>query len=224
MSDPSGAPSSSDPRALLWDSVYDARGASGVSWYQAVPSVSLELIESLHVPRDAAVIDIGGGASFLADSLVELGYSDVTVLDVSASALEQGRRRLGDDARTSRLHEDLLSWHPLRRYDVWHDRAVFHFLVKAGDRERYFRTLLSAVRPGGVVMLATFAPDGPDHCSGLPVARYSAEDLAEVIGDAFEPVHVRREEHITPQGVIQPFTWVAGRIRADTSLGDTIRR
>ena len=217
----SDAPVTSEQRAGHWDSVYGERGADSVSWYQAVPTVSLELIEALGIAHDAAVVDVGGGASSLAGCLVELGFSDVTVLDISGSALEEGRRRLGDDVPVCRLHEDLLAWRPARRYDLWHDRAVFHFLVSEEDRGRYVRTLRSAVRPGGAVLLATFAPDGPDHCSGLPVSRYSAEDLARVLGETFEPVETRREEHITPQGVRQPFTWLAGRIRPDPAADTT---
>jgi trans-aconitate methyltransferase len=177
--------------------------------------VSLELVEALGAPVDAAVIDVGGGAAFLADVLVERGFTDVTVLDISAAALEEGRRRLGKDASIHRLHEDVLTWRPIRRYDLWHDRAVFHFLVAAADRARYLQTLASAVRPGGGVIVATFAPDAPERCSGMPVTRYSAGELSEVLGDTFEHLETRREEHVTPRGMMQPFTWIAGRMRAD---------
>lgn len=203
-----------EQRAIQWDAVYRARGVEGVSWYQAVPKVSLELIEALHVRRDAAVIDVGGGASLLADRLVDRGFSDLTVLDVSASALEESRRRLGDGVPVCWLCEDLLTWLPRRRYGLWHDRAVFHFLVADADRAVYLRALRSAIEPGAGVILGTFASDGPEMCSGLPVIRYSVEDLVRVLGETFEPVESRREEHTTPGGSKQPFTWLAGRIRA----------
>lgn len=202
-----------EERARHWDSAYAGRGVHGVSWYQDAPSVSLELIEALGIGRDAAVIDVGGGASDLAEHLVERGFIDVSVLDVSAAALAEARRRLGDAAPVSWLHEDLLVWRPERRFVLWHDRAAFHFLVTSDDRDKYLQTLRSAIGVEGFVVLATFAPDGPEFCSGLPVARYSVADLAHLLGAGFELLETRREEHITPQGVMQPFTWVAGRMR-----------
>jgi cyclopropane fatty-acyl-phospholipid synthase-like methyltransferase len=174
--------------------------------------MSFELIEALHIPPDAAVIDIGGGASQLVDHLVERGYSDLTVLDISASALDEVERRLGASS-VLRLHEDLLDWRPERLYDLWHDRALFHFLVASEDRDRYLLTLRSAIRDNGFVVLATFATDAPEFCSGLPVIRYSAADLVQMIGAGFELLETRREEHITPRGLTQPFTWVAGHMR-----------
>lgn len=200
-------------RARHWDTAYAGRGVDSVSWYQDAPSVSLELIEALGISRDAVVIDVGGGASLLAERLVERGFVDVSVLDVSAAALAEARRRLGDAAPVSWLHEDLLVWRPERRFVLWHDRAVFHFLVTFDDRDRYLQTLRSAIQDDGFVVLATFAPDGPGFCSGLPVARYSVAELAHLLGAGFELLETRREEHITPRGVMQPFTWVAGRMR-----------
>jgi SAM-dependent methyltransferase len=196
--------------ARRWDATYDARGPT-VSWYQAEPRVSLELIEALRVPRDAAVLDVGGGTSFLADRLLERGFSDVTVLELSSTALELVRRRL-PDLPVRLLHQDLMSWKPARRYDLWHDRAVFHFLVEETDRRRYLERLDAAVAPGGAVIVGTFASDGPETCSGLPVARFSANDLAATLGERFELLHAHREEHTTPRGAVQPFTWVAGRM------------
>jgi len=198
-------------RRRQWDAAYEARGAAGVSWFQETPSVSLEMIEVLGVPREAAVIDIGGGASLLIDHLLERGYSDLSVLDISQVALDAARRRLDANASVVRLHEDLLSWRPQRHYGLWHDRAVFHFLVDQSDRDAYLATLRSALSPGGAVVIATFARDGPESCSGLPVVRYSADDLATVLDEDVEVIVTRREEHCTPGGAIQPFTWIAGR-------------
>jgi len=205
--------SSSDDRADRWDAAYEQRGVDGVSWYQSVPTVSLKLIEQLGVPPEAAVIDVGGGASLLADNLVRRGFSDVTVLDISGSALDASRQRTSTGASITFMQADLLAWRPSRRYDLWHDRAVYHFLVVDEDREAYARTLRQAIVPDGLVILATFAPDGPSTCSGLPVRGYSADGLAEIFGGAFDVVESLREEHVTPRGSRQPFTWVAGRLR-----------
>jgi trans-aconitate methyltransferase len=188
-------------------------GADGVSWYQDVPTVSLELIEALGVGRDAVVIDVGGGGSTLVDHLVERGFADVSVLDVSTAALNESRRRVGDAVPVNWLNEDILVWRPERRFDLWHDRAVFHFLAEPDARDAYLSTLRSAIRADGFVVIATFAPDGPQSCSGLPVTRYSADDLTGLLGVGFVLVETRREEHVTPVGVMQPFTWVAGRMR-----------
>ncbi len=205
MNDPGADPS------RHWDFAYTERGVEGVSWYQPVPQTSLELIEALEIPHEAGVIDIGGGASLLADCLVERQFSDVTVLDVSESALGEVQSRLRDSP-VIRLRADVRDWDPPRRYDLWHDRALFHFLVTDADRSRYLETLRAATSPGGFLIVATFAPDGPEVCSGLPVARYSSDDLSHSLGPMFEPLETRREVHTTPRGSAQPFTWVAGRI------------
>lgn len=199
-------------RADHWEAAYSTRGVDGVSWYQAVPGVSLELVAALGVPRAGAVIDVGGGASWLVDELVARGIRDVTVLDLSASALEATRRRLPADVPVSWVEADVLVWEPERRFDLWHDRAVFHFLVAASDRERYVATMRRAVAPGGRVIVGAFAEDGPELCSGLPVCRYSGASLGAALGDAFELQETRRERHVTPRGAVQPFTWVAGSL------------
>ena len=198
-------------RAAYWDAAYAARGHEGVSWYEQEPSTSLELFEELHVRPEASVIDVGAGASRLVDRLVERGFTDLTVLDVSGTALAEVQRRVAG-LPVHVVPEDLLSWRPDRRFDVWHDRAVFHFLVREPDRTRYLRVLRAALRPGGLVVLGAFAADGPETCSGLPVARYSSEGLVDVLGPGFELVDSRRQLHTTPRGSVQPFTWVAGRI------------
>jgi trans-aconitate methyltransferase len=195
-----------------WDEAYASRGVEGVSWFEPEPRTSLELIEALGVASDAAVLDVGAGASLLADRLVERGLTDVTVVDVSAVVLERVRARLPSTTPVRLVHVDLLTWRPERLYDLWHDRAVLHFLVDEDARAAYLRTLRAALAPGAAVVVGTFAPDAPDRCSGLPVRRYSTNDLVEVLGTEFELVEARREEHVTPRGTVQPLTWVAGRL------------
>lgn len=204
-------PPSGGERAEHWDAAYQARGATGVSWFQPSATVSIGLIERLGIPQSAAIIDIGGGASVLADTLLDRGFTDVSVLDVSEAALAEVCQRLGAHASVSLVQEDLLAWSPERRYDLWHDRAVFHFLVDPSDQGIYLKTLHSALRPGGSVIMATFAPDGPRYCSGLPVSRYSSADLAEMLGPQFQVIEASRDHHVTPAGVEQPFTWVVAR-------------
>ena len=179
--------------------------------------MSLELIERLAVPSDAAVLDVGAGASTLVDHLLERGFTDVSVLDISEAALEGGRRRVGAATGVKWLHEDLLSWRPARRYGLWHDRAVFHFLTEAADRDRYLSSLKAGIEPGGGLIMATFAEDGPEYCSGLPVVRYGATELLELVGSGFRLIETRRELHVTPGSVTQPFTWVAARAAAGDS-------
>jgi trans-aconitate methyltransferase len=199
-------------RAEHWDGRYAAAGATGVSWYQAHARTSVELIDAVGRTRDSAILDVGGGASTLVDDLLADGQRDVSVLDVSASALDIARRRLGDPPEVTWIVADLLGWTPPRRWDLWHDRAVLHFLVDAGDRASYVALLRQALRRGGAFVIGTFADDGPTHCSGLAVRRYAATDLADLLGDV-TVVEERREVHRTPGGAAQPFTWLAGRVR-----------
>ena len=194
-----------------WDTVYDRLTPEGVSWYEPGAPVSLDLVEELALPPDTPVLDVGGGASALVDGLVAGGYSDISVLDISAPALEAARKRLPPGAAVDWLHEDLLAWQPRRRYGLWHDRAVFHFLTDPADRMRYLGLMYRALHDGGHVIMATFAPDGPDSCSGLPVARYSAGDLTAALGSGFIVTRSGRHDHRTPSGKFQPFTWIVAR-------------
>jgi 2-polyprenyl-3-methyl-5-hydroxy-6-metoxy-1,4-benzoquinol methylase len=201
---------SSEERARHWDRTYAAHQPHELSWHSEDARISIELIQTLGINGDAAVIDVGGGASVLARQLVAQGFIDMTVLDLSTEALAAARQH-ADDAPVEWLHQDLLSWRPRRRYDVWHDRAVLHFLVEAEDRERYRETLRAALAPDGAVVIGAFAPDGPDRCSGLPVVRYSPEELVALLGADFRLVDTRRDEHLTPSGAVQPFSWIAVR-------------
>ncbi len=203
----------SDSTRTHWDTVYTTRAIDSVGWFQPTPGTSLRLVTANGQPS-CSMIDVGAGASWLADELLDLGWTDVTALDVSPQALAIVRARLdGHGGSMSYVVANLVSWQPQRQYDLWHDRAVFHFLVDATDRQRYVDTLARAVRPGGVVVLGTFADDGPTQCSGLPTQRYDAKSLAAQFRTAFDLVHSERSEHVTPGAVVQPFTWVVLRRR-----------
>lgn len=199
-------------RARHWDRVYAAAGEQGVSWFVPQPAVSLQLLDAARVGPDRSVIDVGAGASRLVDALLERGHADVTALDVSCDGLAISRARLGAAAASVRwVVTDVLTWRPGRRYDVWHDRAVFHFLTDPADRGRYLAVLDQAIATEGVVVIGTFAEDGPVACSGLPTARYTAEELHEALGgpQRWEVLACRREHHATPWSADQPFTWLA---------------
>lgn len=191
-----------------WDTVYEQKQADEVSWFQTDPSVSLELIGSAGVTPQEPLLDVGGGASVLVDRLVQRGFTDLTVLDLAEPALAVARERLGaDDRGIDWIAADLLAWTPIRRYRLWHDRAVFHFLTDPGDRDRYRRVLDAALAEDGHAVIGTFAADGPQQCSGLPTARYGAEELAAQF-PGLRVVEQRREEHHTPWDSVQPFTWL----------------
>jgi 2-polyprenyl-3-methyl-5-hydroxy-6-metoxy-1,4-benzoquinol methylase len=193
-------------RGAHWENVYRTKGEREVSWFQETPSISLDLIRSAGATRHSAIVDIGGGASRLVDALVDEGYEAVTVLDLSESALAAAKARLGHTATAvTWIVADVVGWKPPRRYDVWHDRAAFHFLTEAADRTAYVECLSEALRPGGHAIIATFALDGPERCSGLPVIRYDAASLGKVLGSAFDLVETRRHDHHTPMGSIQRF-------------------
>jgi trans-aconitate methyltransferase len=178
--------------------------------------VAAELIWRLDLPTDAAIIDVGGGASTLVDILLGAGYEDVSVLDVSSAALEAAQHRLGEASqRVTWLRRDLLQWEPDRPYDLWHDRAVFHFLVGSAERDLYRRALRNALRRDGHAIVATFALNGPTHCSGLEVRRYSPEGICQELGAEFSLVAARAESHTTPGGMTQPFSWAMVRRRPD---------
>jgi ubiquinone/menaquinone biosynthesis C-methylase UbiE len=202
-------------RKAHWEHVYATKQANTVSWYQTHAQLSLELIESVAPGRTSAIVDVGGGASVLVDDLLAAGYANLTVLDISGVALDQARLRLGaQSASVSWLDADVLSAAlPRAAFDVWHDRAVFHFLTDAGDRRRYVDQVKRALKPGGAVVIGTFAEDGPTKCSGLDVARYSAAQLYAELGREFIPVSSRRHEHLTPSGAMQAFTFCVGRFR-----------
>lgn len=196
-----------------WERIYTTKGPHDVSWFQLEARVSLELIQRVAPDREAAILDVGGGASTLVDGLLAAGYFRVSVLDLSAAALRQARERLGArGAEVSWLERDVLTVDlPLSGIDVWHDRAVFHFLTTVTDRRRYVAQVRQGLRPGGHIIVATFAEDGPTRCSGLDVARYAPLALHEEFGSDFALIESRREEHVTPWGARQAFTYCVCR-------------
>jgi hypothetical protein len=197
-----------DGRAQHWARTYQTKRTEDVSWFQREPTMSLRLLTAAGLGSGMSLIDVGGGASTLVDAALRLGETDVTVLDIAQAAMAASRSRLGDLAdRVTWLAEDVLTWVPARRYDLWHDRAVFHFLTDPTDRDRYREVLRAGLAAGGSVVIGTFAEDGPESCSGLPVARYSPAALAEQFPE-FDVIDVKREEHHTPWDAVQPFTWL----------------
>lgn len=196
-------------RKRHWETVYTTKAADTVSWFQPHANQSLRMIHNIALGNRAAIIDVGGGASTLVDDLVMEGCTDVTVLDLSATALAVAKRRLGRYADAVHWIEGDITRAdlPVHRFDVWHDRAVFHFLTDPADRHAYVEQVMRTVRPGGHVIVATFAQDGPEKCSGLPVMRYRPEELHAEFGDAFLLVGHEGEAHPTPVGRVQQFVY-----------------
>ena len=192
-----------------WENIYATKSVQELSWYRGRLDTSLELIQRTGLPRNAAIIDIGGGASTLVDDLLRMDFRDVTVLDLSAAALQKAQQRLGAlSERVQWMPGDVTSAHLApEHYHLWHDRAMFHFLVSPQERAAYVAAATGAVRKGGFLIVATFAFDGPAKCSGLPVERYGPEDLARQF-PAFALLESRCEQHRTPAGHVQNFTWV----------------
>lgn len=193
-------------RKAHWESVYTTKGEKEVSWFQENPAPSLELIAMAGLSADASIIDIGGGASRLVDTLVEQKIGQITVLDLSAAALDAAKERLGDRAAAVEWTiADVTKWEPPQSYDLWHDRAAFHFLTNQADQSAYGDRLRKAVKPGGHVIIGTFALDGPEKCSGLPIVRHDAASLSAILGTDFKLIDTRRHDHATPWGAVQRF-------------------
>ena len=191
-----------------WEKVYQKKSPDEVSWYQPSPVLSLQLIAKTGLALDAPIIDIGGGASTLVDELCGLGYRNVSVLDVSASALAHAKHRGAE--KVSKVHwyeEDVTCFKPPHRFALWHDRAVFHFLTSRADRESYFKVLKQSVEPGGHIIMMTFAIDGPKKCSGLDIVQYDADKLIPELGPGFELEESGFDIHLTPAGNQQKFAY-----------------
>jgi SAM-dependent methyltransferase len=188
-----------------WERVWTDRKPGEVSWYESSPRSSLKIIEGLRLPPDAPIIDVGGGASQLAEELLARGYTDITVADISSTALDRARKAFTDSDRVEWVVADICSHDFGRQFALWHDRAVFHFMVMPEDRGAYLETLRRSLEPGGHVVMATFGPQGPTECSGLPVVRYAAGELADTLG--YELVSSHLEDHTTPGGTVQQFLY-----------------
>lgn len=203
-----------DDASAHWEHVYTTKKETAVSWYQVQPARSLDFIAA-NAERDAPIVDIGGGASTLVDHLLEAGFSDLTVLDISSSALAKSQDRLESRAaRVSWIVADITHWQPPRRYRVWHDRAVFHFLTGTAEQDAYIAALRAGTESDALIVMATFALDGPEQCSGLPVQRYSPQTLACRLGASFTPIAQARESHPTPWGSTQQFSYAVFRRQA----------
>jgi len=204
----------STERQAHWETVYGTKDPRAVSWYQHEPVISLDLIARTGMSHNGWIIDIGGGASTLVDHLLVKGYPRVAVLDISAGALEHARLRLGESGAGVEWHVcDITRFVPTHRYDLWHDRAAFHFLVDPEDRRRYVEVLSRALEPGGQMIIAAFAIGGPEKCSGLPIVQYDAAKLSAELGDCFQLLEERSESHHKPAGGEQAFNWFRYRYR-----------
>lgn len=191
-----------------WEKVYRCKSPEEVSWYQQEPNLSLSLIERASLPGDAPIIDIGGGASSLVDHLCERAYSNISVLDISANALAHAKNRLGHQADKVHWYEDdVTNFEPAKRFALWHDRAVFHFLTDKADRERYMQVLQQTLEPGAHLIIMTFAVGGPKKCSGLDVVQYDTDKMSMELGSGFELLETGYDRHSTPAGGLQKFAY-----------------
>ena len=201
-------------RKAHWDRVYSTKGETGVSWYQAEPHLSLALIRAVAPSARGRIIDVGGGASVLVDRLLDLPFEKIAVLDLSETALSQAKARLGERAgRVEWIAADITETKTLGTFEIWHDRAVFHFLTDAADRRKYVERARQTVPRSGHLIIASFADDGPKQCSDLKVCRYNAETMAAELGEGFALVREAREMHATPWGSTQPFFYGVFRRR-----------
>jgi ubiquinone/menaquinone biosynthesis C-methylase UbiE len=191
-----------------WEQIYNTKSLTEVSWYQTHPSISLKLIEATGIGKGQRIIDVGGGTSVLVDCLLKKGFKELAVLDISASALEIAKTRLGIKAEDVEWYEaDVTEFQPSHQFDLWHDRAVFHFLTNEGDRRKYIYVLKRTLAPGGHIIIATFAIDGPKRCSGLDTVQYDIESMSDQLGDEFELLQKLDEIHLTPGNQEQKFTY-----------------
>jgi 2-polyprenyl-3-methyl-5-hydroxy-6-metoxy-1,4-benzoquinol methylase len=191
-----------------WEKVYQTKQPKEVSWFQTDPAISLDLIALTGISHKQRVIDVGGGASVLVDKLLDAGFEDLTVLDISSAALDYAKKRLGNRCENIVwIESDVTEFESARKYDLWHDRAVFHFLTDPEDRRKYVEVMNKSINPGGHVIIAAFALEGPLKCSGLDVERYSPEKMENEIGESFELIKSVNEIHRTPWSVEQKFTY-----------------
>ena len=195
-----------------WEQIYQTKKPDEVSWYQPTPVTSLSFFEQYDVPKEAKIIDIGGGDSFLVDHLLNRGYKDITVLDISESSLERAKSRLGDRSGLVKwIVEDAASFEPTERYDFWHDRAAFHFLTKEDEIQNYINTVQQSINPSGILVLGTFSEQGPKKCSGIEIKQYSETSMTDRLKGSFEKIKCITIEHKTPFDTIQQFIFCSFR-------------
>lgn len=201
-------------RKAHWETIYTTKALQDVSWYQPVPETSLAFLQQNNIPKTAKIIDIGGGDSLLVDHLLNAGYTNVSVLDISENALERARQRLGEKAgKVSWIVSDAASFEPVEQYDFWHDRAAFHFLTEEDDIRSYVQVLSKGVKPDGVLVLGTFSEQGPEKCSGIPVRRYSETTMTDRLKKAFNKLECLNVDHRTPFDTVQHFLFCSFRKR-----------
>ena len=192
-----------------WEKVYGTKGDKDVGWFQPSPEISLQMVEKYAQSFDDSIIDIGGGNSFLIKNLFELGYLNLTVLDISKEALERSKRRFEDGGSHISWNEsDILKYQPNNFHNIWHDRAVFHFLTEDLEQSKYAEVAAKNIKQNGYLILGTFSTTGPKSCSGLPIVQYTEEKLNEIFSDHFEMIECFEDIHITPSGNPQNFIWV----------------
>lgn len=189
-----------------WENIYNTKTLEEVSWYQRNPTTSLDFIKQFNVPTIAKIIDVGGGDSFLVDKLLELGYTDITVLDISSSALERAKQRLGSKAENVKwIVADASMFKPIEKYDFWHDRAAFHFLTEGKDINNYINTVHQSIKPNGILILGTFSEQGPKKCSGIEIKQYSENSMTSLLSNFFQKIRCITIDHQTPFDTIQNF-------------------
>lgn len=189
-----------------WENIYQTKELNEVSWYQPKPATSLNFFEELTIPKNAKIIDIGGGDSFLVDHLIDLGYSEITVLDISEAAIQKAKTRLGNKAeKVTWIVSDIVEFQPTEKYDVWHDRAAFHFLTNKEEREKYVLIADQSLNSNGILIVGTFSVNGPFKCSGIEITQYSEESMLDQFKSKFEKVNCFTIDHTTPFNTIQNF-------------------
>ena len=195
-----------------WENIYETKALETVSWYQPKPETSLNFIQQFNVPTIAKIIDIGGGDSFFVDHLLDLGYENISVLDISQSAIDRAKERLGDKAeKVTWLVADAADFHPTEQYDFWHDRAAFHFLTKEEEISDYIETVQNNIKENGILIIGTFSENGPKKCSGLTIKQYSKSSLTNRFAQYFEKINCKYVDHPTPFDTIQNFVFCSFR-------------
>jgi SAM-dependent methyltransferase len=195
-----------------WEKIYQTKEFQEVSWYQATPAISLDFLTQFDIPLTARIIDVGGGDSFFVDCLLDQGYQDITVLDISETALAKARKRLGDRAALIKwIVADIADFHPFEKYDFWHDRATFHFLTEEQEIENYIRIVQQSISPKGILVLGTFSENGPQKCSGIEIKQYSETTMTNRLKQFFEKVKCFHVDHRTPFDTVQNFIFCSFR-------------